>query len=964
VIELHAGKISLLTPIVIVIIVTMGAFISGTVNAPNSTTNATSNKLTPQGDPVCISNGYLAAEVVEPSDTSGVGVLQFLVGPCTTESPGSNTPLTYPSDSFMSVNVFDAKTIYVTGLCVGIVACVSSENGETVVNLDNYTPVLLSATTQCPTASCIAIQWTTTEGLVITQTINVEGSTAATSAIFQTVSVSNPTSTSHTIGVRYLWDYFVNSYDGTWIQEYSGTTANAIIGVETNFTDPGSIMTSYAMGPCYDTSPTPSCTSANFGTSGGSGSANVTAYGSITTPTGVTVPSDYVYGWWGSQHQTAYFYTANSNLCDSSVNPNQIGSFVPDVGGCQDSSGLYYFGGPAGTSIVSGGSISYAAAITNSSSAVVMTPTSTATLSSATGAVPEGTSVTDTATVTSLEGSAVPAGTVQFYLCPDTSSAATCSTDPSNAFGSPVTLSSTGTATSPAVSSTSTPNDNAAGFYCWSAVYTPSSDSSFAGSSSTTTTNECFQTQTSSKDATSTSISCTPSTITVTETSTCTVTIVDTINSESTPSGTVGFSSSSSTVGTVGASCTLTAGKCTVTFTGAAPGTATVTGTYDGDSTHNGSTVTSNIITVEKDNTSTVVACTPSSIVPSGTSTCTATVTDTTNSESTPSGSVGFTPSNSTVGTVGASCSLVDGSCSATFTGSAAGSATVNTTYNGDTRDNSSSGRSNVITVTAATTKPVLLTFKGCDLDDYDNGTGQLQVFVNGHLVVDIPAGLNNLTGSGDYAPYTDRCINYGPFNISNDVVSGQNNITFTDLDQVEHSGRVGNVTIVQGATVLLHVRKKFEICPNHSKTYTFSIPALVITSFTASTVSTAGQTVTDNGTQTVTFNATQTITFNATYAGGTGPFKCIFNFGNGSYQVVLGVNGSCSTTHQYYHSGTFQVSITVKGASTSDRVTAHLSVKIVSTHKHHRHHCHEEFHNWIDYGYNPCYYRNNEYSR
>ncbi len=48
----------------------------------------------------------------------------------------------------------------------------------------------------------------------------------------------------------------------------------------------------------------------------------------------------------------------------------------------------------------------------------------------------------------------------------------------------------------------------------------------------------------------------------------------------------------------------------------------------------------------------------------------------------------------------------------------------------------------------------VLLTFTGSELDDFDNGVGQLNVLVNSQLLVDIPAGLNHLTGSGDYDSY------------------------------------------------------------------------------------------------------------------------------------------------------------------------------------------------------------------
>lgn len=121
--------------------------------------------------------------------------------------------------------------------------------------------------------------------------------------------------------------------------------------------------------------------------------------------------------------------------------------------------------------------------------------TTTITKASQTGTVAPGTTVTDTANVTSASpGVGAPTGSVQFYTCgpfatsPDQ---ATCAL-PANehTLGTPVTLSPIGsTATSSAVSTGFAPN--AAGYYCFEAVYTPTDG--FRASNSTTVTNECFQ---------------------------------------------------------------------------------------------------------------------------------------------------------------------------------------------------------------------------------------------------------------------------------------------------------------------------------------------------------------------------------------------------------------------------------------------------------------------------------------
>jgi len=218
------------------------------------------------------------------------------------------------------------------------------------------------------------------------------------------------------------------------------------------------------------------------------------------------------------------------------------------------------------------------------------------------------------------------------------------------------------------------------------------------------------------------------------------------------------------------------------------------------------------------------------------------------------------------------------------------------------------------IQLVSTSAAPVLLTFQGFDLDDFDNGIGQLQVLVNGHLVVDIPAGLNHLNGTGDYAPYDNKWVNFGPFDITGFVVQGQNTILFRDPQTSDHFGLVKNVTIVQGSIILLHVERARGVFPGFSFSYTFSIPPLVITSFTAST-----------GTAVV----EQVVTFTATYTGGTAPFKCFFSFGDFEFASVAGVNGSCSVTHDYDNNGTFHALVIVKGASTSDLQFARLTITV-----------------------------------
>ncbi len=93
--------------------------------------------------------------------------------------------------------------------------------------------------------------------------------------------------------------------------------------------------------------------------------------------------------------------------------------------------------------------------------------------------------------------------------------------------------------------------------------------------------------------------------------------------------------------------------------------------------------------------------------------------------------------------------------------------------YGGDSGHMSSTG-SFTVNVRPLPGKTVLLTFTAFDVDDFDNGIGQLDVVVNGQPVTDIPAGLNHLTGTGDFKPYQDTVFHFGPFDITRFIVQGQ----------------------------------------------------------------------------------------------------------------------------------------------------------------------------------------------
>jgi hypothetical protein len=86
--------------------------------------------------------------------------------------------------------------------------------------------------------------------------------------------------------------------------------------------------------------------------------------------------------------------------------------------------------------------------------------------------------------------------------------------------------------------------------------------------------------------STSTSVSCSPATVVLNVATTCTATVTDTAGAgATTPTGTVTFSSSGGLF-LLGATCSLSAGRCSVSYTPSLLGSTTVTGSYGGDGAH------------------------------------------------------------------------------------------------------------------------------------------------------------------------------------------------------------------------------------------------------------------------------------------------------------------------------------------------------------------------------------------
>src|SRR4029077_4029845 len=108
--------------------------------------------------------------------------------------------------------------------------------------------------------------------------------------------------------------------------------------------------------------------------------------------------------------------------------------------------------------------------------------------------------------------------------------------------------------------------------------------------------------------------------------------------------------------------------------------------------------------------TSTVVACSPNSVIANQDSSCTATVSDTsTGPITTPTGTVTFSETGPVGSFSSTPCTLVSGSCSVTFTPTTAGNALTTGTYGGDAAHSGSTSPATSIAVSLRTTSTAIV---------------------------------------------------------------------------------------------------------------------------------------------------------------------------------------------------------------------------------------------------------------
>ncbi|MFL5842262.1 MAG: Ig-like domain repeat protein [Thermoleophilaceae bacterium] len=295
------------------------------------------------------------------------------------------------------------------------------------------------------------------------------------------------------------------------------------------------------------TSTTVSCGTSTVGISSNcTATVSDTGSGIKTTPTGTVSWSSSPAGTFAST-QCMLSPTATVGVATCSV------GFTPSSAGANVVTGSY------GGSLIhnpSQGQTTVQVAKRTTNTSVTCTPSSVS--------VGDSTSCTATVTDTSGGTTSTPTGTVNF------------SSEGSGSF----TPASCMLDASGKCSVSYSPSAVGSGSHTITATY--EGDAKHAGSSGSTAV-------TVTKRTTNTSVTCSPSSFRAGGNTSCTATVTDTSGgTTSTPTGTVNFATDGAGSFTT-ASCTLDAGKCSVTYSSTKAANDKITATYDGDATHEGS---------------------------------------------------------------------------------------------------------------------------------------------------------------------------------------------------------------------------------------------------------------------------------------------------------------------------------------------------------------------------------------
>jgi uncharacterized repeat protein (TIGR01451 family) len=253
-----------------------------------STVLAASPKDQPPVGPgtIVVTNGIYTLSVQDLLLTTGVGTFTVSTG-AGHPNPNQNVLYggvdQYPWSSYLTVRVYETNTEYISSTYP-----IAPSAGYTLVRLDNCHPVVQTA------GNTITTQWTTPEGLKITQVTAVEGTTLADSVVgVQTTILNTSTVGSFHVGVRYLWDLMIDGRDGSYL---SARTPNGPwLNTETQW-----------LSPAFQ----------RFETTNDLLVPLFSVYGTVAGPAGLspTPPDLFQYDSWSSAFSQAFDYTPTGQV--------------------------------------------------------------------------------------------------------------------------------------------------------------------------------------------------------------------------------------------------------------------------------------------------------------------------------------------------------------------------------------------------------------------------------------------------------------------------------------------------------------------------------------------------------------------------------------------------------------------------------------------------------------------------
>lgn len=313
---------------------------------------------------------------------------------------------------------------------------------------------------------------------------------------------------------------------------------------------------------------------------------------------------------------------------------------------------------------------------------------------------------------------------------------------------------------------------------------------SYAGDSDNSPSLGSFQLALTSAQSSATVV-CTPNPDTIGSSSSCSATVTG----YGVPSGTISFSSTDTGAAFVPTACTLVASgpsssSCSSAYSPSTAGSASITAKYSGDSNNSASNSSPFGISISKASPAVSVSC--SAVNVGGNSLCTGSVTGGFN----PSGTLSFSSSDSGSTFTSSECTIASGSCSVTYTPSAAGSATIQAVYSGDPNNNANSNGVNLNVGMASSVVTVVCIPQSIS----SNSSTSCTVTVSGYGT---PSGTVNwqTSGNGTFSSSPASCVlSSGQCSLSytatNDVPSAVVMITATYLGDSNNSGNLGTYNV------------------------------------------------------------------------------------------------------------------------------------------------------------------------